>query len=215
MKDYESPRFLASGRWTEEERRGEQRSLRARLSHRRESAARNQQAWAEALALHDEIFARWSEYELDLAKLIDYPVMSDLREPRTMAMIKAMRAAQRLRPDDADAEARSAPAVEYANAVQEFEETFLVAEDEAKRIKHGHYTAAEQERLTTARQLLNLAADEASSPNERQNAYLQLRKTVDGLLQLPQKAVAALEGRARGSAADAAQGGHRAQDRRQ
>lgn len=201
MKEFESPRFLASGQWIDDEHRDQPASALSRFRRRRERTERVRKYWAGAMALHDEIFARWSDYELDLAKLIDYPAMSDLREAPTVAMIKAMRQAQRLRPAGTGNDAGTpfagseAAAVEYGNAVRDFEEKFLVAEAEAKRIKRGHYSAAEQERLRTARQMLNIAFDDGSSPSERQGAYVQLRKTVDGLLHLPERALAALESR--------------------
>ncbi|GAB3527828.1 hypothetical protein GCM10027402_28760 [Arthrobacter monumenti] len=194
VKEPESPRFLASGQWVDQDE-PEGHGLHFGLNWRRDRKARIQRSWEETFALHDEIFRRWSEYELDLEKLIDYPVMTDLREPHTVAMVKAMRAAGRLRPGSAAGHHEEAAGSEYGHAVREFEEAFLIAEAEAKRVKRGHFTPDEQQRLLTARQLLNVAADEASSPGERQGAYRQLRKAVDGLIAIPEKALAALEAR--------------------
>ena len=50
-----------------------------------------------AAARHRSALARWQRYELDPAHSIDYPAMSDPRQPETAALIRAMKAAQRLR----------------------------------------------------------------------------------------------------------------------
>ena len=38
---------------------------------------------------HDRTDARWLEYELDVAKLLDFPLMTDMREANTIAFHKA------------------------------------------------------------------------------------------------------------------------------
>jgi hypothetical protein len=50
-----------------------------------------------AQAEHTSLVARWSRYELDPAYCIDYPAMTDVRQPETAAVIKAMREAEQLR----------------------------------------------------------------------------------------------------------------------
>lgn len=194
MKEPDTPRFLASGQWIDQDEE-ESDGLFSALHWRHDRKARIERSWQETFALHDEVFRRWSEYELDVAKLIDYPLMTDLREPHTVAMIKAMRTAGRLRPDTAAGHPHEAAGSDYGHAVRAFEEDFLIAEAEAKRVKRGHFSPEEQERLQTARQLLNVAGNDASSPAERQGAYKQLRKAVDGLIAIPDKALAALEAR--------------------
>ena len=42
------------------------------------------------------VLARWQRYELDPGYCIDFPAMSDPRQPETAALIKAMKAAERL-----------------------------------------------------------------------------------------------------------------------
>jgi hypothetical protein len=55
-----------------------------------------------AATLHRSVLARWQRYELDPAFCIDFPAMSDPCRPETAALIKAMKAAERLR-DGTDA----------------------------------------------------------------------------------------------------------------
>lgn len=59
----------------------------------RESMAAN----AAAETRHRNALARWRRYELDTAYCIDFPAMSDPRQPETAALIRAMKAAERLR----------------------------------------------------------------------------------------------------------------------
>lgn len=56
---------------------------------------------AAAAERHRAALARWRRYELDPAFCIDFPAMSDPRRPETSAMLKAMKAAERLRHDPA------------------------------------------------------------------------------------------------------------------
>lgn len=169
------------------------------LKNHAEDRDRATAAEVEALvADHDDVNRRWLDYELDVGKLIDFPMMTDVREPLTVAFIRAKREADGLRPDD-PAELGGRSAVErYRVAVRNFETAFDVAEREARRVKDSNFTEVERRRLTTARKLLRLAADAAATPAERHGAYRRARRELDGLLVLPQAAVAAIEQRVAG-----------------
>ena len=78
-------------------------------------------------------------------------------------------------------------------AVNSFAVALDVAEREARRIRDSKFTGPERERLATARQLLRIAGDHAATPAERQAAYKRARRELDGLIVLPDAAVAALE----------------------
>jgi hypothetical protein len=66
---------------------------------------------------HDEITARWLDYELDVAKLIAFPAMSDGRRPLTAAFLRAKKTADALRPASADAKVSEQRVTEYLDAV--------------------------------------------------------------------------------------------------
>ena len=75
---------------------------------------------------------RWLDYELDIAKLLDFPLMTDMRNPLTVRFHQAKLRADLLRPakaedllDDRDA------AGEYLDAVENYVTAFNVAEAEA------------------------------------------------------------------------------------
>ena len=146
-------------------------------------------------ASHDAVTARWLDYELDVAKLIAFPAMSDGRQPLTAAFLRAKRVADGLRPASAKARLTKDQLTEYRNAVADFEVAFDVAERDARRIKDSSFTTGERKRLDTAKQLLTIAIDQAATPAERQVAYRRVREELDGLISLSDEAIEVLEGK--------------------
>ncbi len=147
-----------------------------------------------AIEEHDRTDTRWLEYELDVAKLLDFPLMTDMRDPRTERFHRAKMRADFFRPagvadlvDDRDATR------DYLDAVQEYVTAFDVAEAEAIRRRRTGFSNEEQERLTRAQRLLRVSADTAATPQERERAYRLARRELDGLIVLPERARAALE----------------------
>lgn len=147
---------------------------------------------------HDAVNRRWLDYELDVGKLIDFPVMTDVREPLTVEFLRAKRKADSLRPGTPEDVTTAAQLAEYREAVHSFELAFDIAEREALRIKDSNFTGPERGRLATARKLLRIASDAAATPAERQTAYRRARRELDGLIVLPDATLAALEQRIAG-----------------
>lgn len=143
---------------------------------------------------HNRTDDRWLEYELDVAKLLDYPLMTDMRDPLTVAFHKAKLRADFLRPakaedllDDRDA------AAQYMAAVEDYATAFNAAEAEAMRRRRNDFSQADQQRIARAQSLLRVAADPAAAAHERQRAYEVARSELDGLLVLPSTAQAKIE----------------------
>ena len=143
---------------------------------------------------HSRTDARWLEYELDFAKLLDFPLMTDMRDPLTIDFHKAKLRADFLRPvkaedllDDRDA------AAQYLAAVQDYATAFNIAEAEAKRKRRSDFSRADQQRIARAQSLLRVASDSAAAPQERQNAYELARKELDGLIVFPTVTQASIE----------------------
>lgn len=147
------------------------------------------------LAAHDAVTKRWLEYELDVAKIIAFPAMSDGRQPLTAAFLRAKKVADRLRPESETAKLSKEQFAEYRNAATDYEVAFDLAEREARRIRDSSFTAEERKRLTTAQQLLSVAIDQAATPAERQLAYRRVREELDGLLAVSDEAITVLEER--------------------
>jgi hypothetical protein len=169
-------------------------------SHGPDRAARagNQAArWrslTRVLREHDRTDTRWLEYELDFARLLDFPLMTDMRDPLTTAFHKAKLRADFLRPakaedllDDGDAAAR------YLAAVEDYVTAFNIAEAEAKRRRRNDFSQDGQQRIARAQNLLRVASDSAATPQERQNAYDRARRELDGLIVLPATTQASIE----------------------
>jgi len=144
-------------------------------------------------AVHDDVTARWLEYELDVARMIAFPTMSDGRQPLTAAFLRAKKIADRLRPASADARVSADQVAEYRAAVTDYEVAFDLAERDARRVRDSQFTDTERKRLATAQQLLAVALDQSATPAERQLAYRRVREEVDGLLALSDQAVEILE----------------------
>jgi hypothetical protein len=147
------------------------------------------------MAAHDATNSRWLDYELDVGKLIDFPLMTDVREPLTVAFLRAKREADGQRPASAADITSPARLETYRQAVNSFAVALDVAEREARRIRDSKFTGPERERLATARKLLMIAENHAATPAERQAAYKRARRELDGLIVLPDVTIAALEER--------------------
>jgi hypothetical protein len=126
------------------------------------------------------------EYELDAAKLLDFPVMTDMRDPLTTRFHKAKLRADFLRPLRAEdlLEDRDA-ARQYFDAVENYVTAFDTAEREAMRRRTSDFSREGQQRLLRAQSLLRVASDTAATPQERVRAYALARTELDGLVVLP------------------------------
>ncbi|MCT9819409.1 hypothetical protein N3K63_03810 [Microbacterium sp. W1N] len=144
-------------------------------------------------AAHDGVTKRWLEYELDVAKLIAFPTISDGRQPLTAAFLRAKKTADRLRPASAKAHVTTDELAAYAAAVTDYEVAFDVAEREARRLRDSDFSDAERKRLATAQRLLSVAVDEAATAAERQLAYKRVREELDGLIVVSDDAITVLE----------------------
>jgi hypothetical protein len=162
------------------------RSRAGEVNHRRELK--------KVIEAHGQVDARWLEYEIDIAKLLDFPMMTDMRSPLTIDFHKARRRADLLRPDNADDLAGDREAqIEYRDAVHDYVTAFDVAEAEAIRLRRSTFSEADQQRIARAKNLLELAEDEGATPQERQNAYTRARAELDGILALPAVTRASIE----------------------
>ncbi len=119
-------------------RRGGRRSSPRRGRHAERPAAVNTAAlWRMITRVIDEharTDTRWLDYELDPAKLLDFPLMTDMREPLTERFHKAKIRADLLRPARAeDLLDDRESAAKYLAAVEDYVAAFDAAEAEAIR----------------------------------------------------------------------------------
>lgn len=148
--------------------------------------------------MHDAVDRKWLTYELDAAKLIDYPMMTDVREPLTVAFLRAKREADALRPEPSS-RVTAEDLAAYRSAVTSYDVAFQIAETEARRVRTSGFTTEERQRLETARRLVTMAIDDAATAAERQTAYRRARRELDGLIVLPDATVTSLEEKVAGA----------------
>jgi hypothetical protein len=143
---------------------------------------------------HRRTDARWLDYELDFARLLDFPLMTDMRNPFTTAFHKAKLRADLLRPARAEdlLDDREA-AGHYLAAVEEYVTAFNVAETEAIRRRRSDFSEEGQQRIARAQSLLRVVSDSAATAQERQHAYDLARKELEGLIVLPPPTQASIE----------------------
>lgn len=147
-----------------------------------------------AVDAHEQTDARWLQYELDAAKLLDFPVMTDMRDPLTTAFHKAKLRAEFHKPVRAeDLLGDPDAARQYLDAVESYVTAFNAAEAEATRRRRRDFSREEQQRLARAQSLLRVASDDAATPQERARAYDLARNELDGLIVLPGNTRASLE----------------------
>jgi hypothetical protein len=188
------------------ERRAQRRLERYRIKQQTKIAiaeasgrARNNEAayrreMTKVVEQHDRTDTRWLDYEIDIAKLLDFPMMTDMRDPLTMSFHRALSRADLLRPETVDDVVGDRDAqLEYRDAVHEYLTAFDVAEAEAIRRRRSDFSAEAQERLERAQHLLRLATNDGATPQERQSAYARARKELDGLIVLPAATRASIE----------------------
>ena len=152
------------------------------------------QAIVRTVREHDRTDTRWLDYELDITKLLDYPLMTDMRDQLTQRFHRAKLRADLLRPADAaDLLDDSAAARDYREAVEEYVTALDVAEAEAIRRRRSDFSREQQQRLSRAHGALRIATDTAATPQERERAFEVARSELDGLIVLPERTRAAIE----------------------
>jgi hypothetical protein len=166
--------------------RAPQEAVPAPPEHTGNNQAAQWRSMRRVIEEHGRTDKRWLEYELDFAKLLDFPLMTDMRDPLTIGFHKAKLRADFLRPvkaedllDDRDA------AAQYQAAVADYVMAFNVAEAEAIRRRRNDFSRDDQQRIARAQRLLRVASDSAAAQHERQNAYDLACKELDGLVVLP------------------------------
>lgn len=143
---------------------------------------------------HDRTDTRWLDYELDAAKLLDFPIMTDVAHPLVMNFHKAKLRADVLRPiraEDLLDDRETADA--YLSAVQDYVTAFDAAEAAARRVRRSEFSQEAQQRIARAQSLLRVAGDDTATPPERARAYELAGNELDGLIVLPEPTRAGLE----------------------
>ncbi|URM89588.1 hypothetical protein LUW75_05845 [Streptomyces sp. MRC013] len=145
-------------------------------------------------ARHDRVRERYGAYLSDVFAVLDHPAMTDVRVPTTESLVRALAAA-----DDAAAAAGTGHAglSAYREAVAAAEIAFEKAQRYAHEVGTGLLPARERDTVALARKLLTTALDGGGTPEERRSAYRRARSLLDGVVPMPPRTSAALDGRLR------------------
>jgi carbonic anhydrase/acetyltransferase-like protein (isoleucine patch superfamily) len=136
---------------------------------------------ADALNLLAEIKAEFHTYESDIVKIISYPVMTDKTDPFTLDMVAALKLANRLSINPSHKG--------FVTSVFDLEKKFMAAEANALRVASTRLSDADKRKTEKAKDLFAMAADEASTENEKELAFSQGFKALEGIILVPDIAV--------------------------
>lgn len=132
-----------------------------------------------------------ASYETDLAKQIDYPLMTDVSEPLVGTYIREMRTVQEL-----DHALGTAPTVDEAKAFSEaaahLDVSFKAAVARAEKVRWSSFTAEERKRLKDARTALAVIQDSSTTAEQRNAQYKRITRLLEGLIALTEPVKLAL-----------------------
>lgn len=135
----------------------------------------------DALNLLDEVKSDLASYETDIVKIIKYPVMTDRTDFYTLEMMQALKLANRL--------ALNPTHTGFVASVFDLEKKFLAAESHALKMASSGLNELELKKAGLAKDLLAIAANEASSDQEKKVAFTQAFKQLEGVIMVPEVAV--------------------------
>lgn len=130
---------------------------------------------------YNEIVAEINAYQTDIVKIIKYPVMTDSSDPNTLNMSLAFKKAKRL--------SRKPDSPAFADAVEDLEAKFAIAESNALKIAATKLSDADQKKVKLAKEILNKASNEASTEHEKKVAFAQGFKQLEGIIAVPEVAM--------------------------
>jgi hypothetical protein len=146
-------------------------------------------SWQKAEQMYFNIKSKWVDYELDVFKTLDAPLMIDYSCPETQALAKAMQRAQKAMLEAENANGTHADRLrkDFTEKVDTLEIAFKIAEDNALRKGLSYLENSEQSKVQQARKLLMLAKDTGASESEREVSYTQAMKNLQGIIVVSSK----------------------------
>ena len=159
------------------------KSLSPSLAKRRAEKLTAATLVAEARKTLEWVVLDSASWETDLAKQIDYPMMTDVSELTVGKYVRDMRRAQELeralltKPLLADAE-------RFSDAVTGLKVSYETAVKRAEKVRWSGFSVAEQKRLKDARIALDVIQDSSTTEEQRNAQYRRISKLLDGLIVL-------------------------------
>lgn len=172
------------------------RRLVLRSGRRRRSAARLtalRQDWSVLRGREKAAMDRFLRYDTDPVALVQFPLMRDYRDPVIANVVQAMTEVRTLTAPAPPVGTTNVADSRYAAAVARFEAAVEIAERTARRVRLSRFSAQERAKVVLAQKLLRIALDGSASPAERVTAYRRVITELEGLIDLPEPARAAIE----------------------
>lgn len=182
---------------------------KTQLARGRDAAEKKRLAriWDESVQRHDQLREQWLSYQQDIDKVLSFPLLSDVAEPKTAAFIEALGVAADL---SSERRPKSTEEVErYATATRAAETRWQAALHHAQRTRLARFAPGERDRIKKVQRLLQQAMNAAASPEERRTYYQRARELLGDLIPLPEPARLSLEQSVRGELAAPVLGKHR------
>jgi hypothetical protein len=156
---------------------GEPESTNPRHTQERISATTMHKLYEQSVARYNDVRERWVDYELDIMKFLDAPLMRDLTHEPTAQFFTCMHRAQNLAEILNQEEDRDMESVRmFENLVAEMSLAFERAESAAVQTGADFLTAEKRKNFDKASKLLALANDESASLAERSSSLSQGKK---------------------------------------
>lgn len=137
---------------------------------------------ARAMAAHDEVAARWMQYETDAARHLAFPAMSDARVPATAEFLRLDAEARAARPSSPRARLTPEQFAAYRGAVDRLQRAFDAAEQEAWRLAGARPADAPPAPQTLTQRWSSIATEAIS-------------RSAEGLARAAESAASALDAR--------------------
>lgn len=186
-------------------------ALRARKDIRDQAAA----MYNTIAERHQDVLVKYSSYETDLWKALNYPALHDVEVETTSDFLSAMRDAESVKKATQDKKQSLTEDLrtKYEHAVSHLESAFTAAENKAIRLGESSLSESEQKDIRTARSLLAHAEDSGNSAELRATYYSQLKRVINRLNEahrtplIPQQSFTEIEHQSRLMLTDGSTGG--------
>ena len=146
------------------------------------------------MAAHDAVNRRWLDYELDVGKLIDFPVMTDVREPFLQSHSSARRKRRTVCARPPRATSRRRPG--WLSTGRPSTPLNWPSTSRSAKPSGSRTTTSVRWNASACRRPGNCSTSPSTTPRHQPNgkpALKRARRELDGLIVLPEATVAALE----------------------
>lgn len=137
----------------------------------------------------DKVNDEWLAWNFDILKVVEFPLLSNLSNPVVREFHRSLNQARNMDVQPSVSFPSNHP---YVKAVSDLEVAWAAALSEAHRVRLSTFSDKERNSLEKALTLLRVSLDSNSTAEYRQSAYLQARKSIGTLINIPNESIATL-----------------------